>query len=468
MTLYTNPTSQAPTPLAASIGALLCLPALSAIGATHTVNNCQDAGTGSLRAVITAATTHSGDTLDLTTLMCSTISLKTGINVAQNNLTLNGPGENQLTLTDYAATKHRIFRHTGSGTLAIHNMSISNGYAGASASAPASKGGCISSAGNVNLDHVRLSGCVANGTSQATGGGIYARYQISLQHSTISGNTVSTTAPGGLALGGGAAAHDFIASDSSAVNNSALGDYAAGGGGLYVKANLTLTASTVSGNHTDGIGGGARVGRGAFLYSMPPAVKINNSTISGNDASTYVGGVFSEFSVTLQNSTIAFNTAGSGNYSSTGHTYFVGAGLVDVGPRVHSVVLQSSLLANNTYGFTDEDSDFSTFTRSGPAITVSGADNLIRYAHGPEPTGTLHACPLLGPLRDNGGETKTHALLSHSPGIDVGNNNAGFADDQRRSPFVRKYGIAADIGAYEVQADIIFDNGFDGCPLLPI
>jgi hypothetical protein len=69
-------------------------------------------------------------------------------------------------------------------------------------------------------------------------------------------------------------------------------------------------------------------------------------------------------------------------------------------------------------------------------------------------------------LRDNGGLTKTHAMLSGSPGIDGGNNAADLAFDQRLSPYDRDNSFP-DIGAYEIQGEIIFDAGFDGCTALP-
>jgi hypothetical protein len=72
---------------------------------------------------------------------------------------------------------------------------------------------------------------------------------------------------------------------------------------------------------------------------------------------------------------------------------------------------------------------------------------------------------LLGPLRDNGGPTKTHALMSHSPAIDTGNALATGLSiyDQRVLP--RLSGTKVDMGAYEVQqGDIIFNNGHEGCP----
>jgi hypothetical protein len=78
------------------------------------------------------------------------------------------------------------------------------------------------------------------------------------------------------------------------------------------------------------------------------------------------------------------------------------------------------------------------------------------------PPDTLGAAPLLGPLQDNGGPTRTHALLEGSPAIDTGNNAENLDFDQRGEGFARTVGVSADIGAFETQADdIIFRNGFD-------
>ena len=54
-------------------------------------------------------------------------------------------------------------------------------------------------------------------------------------------------------------------------------------------------------------------------------------------------------------------------------------------------------------------------------------------------------------LADNGGSTFTHALIAGSPAIDAGSTT--LTEDQRGS--VRPQGIAADIGAFEVDADPI-------------
>ena len=60
----------------------------------------------------------------------------------------------------------------------------------------------------------------------------------------------------------------------------------------------------------------------------------------------------------------------------------------------------------------------------------------------------VNVAPLLGPLRDNGGPTFTHALLPGSPAVDAGDDNAAPATDQRG--VIRPQGEAGDIGAYEV------------------
>ena len=98
-------------------------------------------------------------------------------------------------------------------------------------------------------------------------------------------------------------------------------------------------------------------------------------------------------------------------------------------------------------------------------ITFDGSGNLVRATSAAMPMGTITgACPLLGPLRNNGGTTQTRALLSHSPAIDAGNNTTLLTHDQRGAPNVRTSGAMTDIGAYEVQQeDVLFNGGFEGC-----
>jgi hypothetical protein len=55
----------------------------------------------------------------------------------------------------------------------------------------------------------------------------------------------------------------------------------------------------------------------------------------------------------------------------------------------------------------------------------------------------------LGALADNGGPTKTHALLAGSPALNVGSNPGGLLIDQRGYGFSRTVGAGTDIGAIE-------------------
>jgi hypothetical protein len=203
---------------------------------------------------------------------------------------------------------------------------------------------------------------------------------------------------------------------------------------------------------------------------------ISNSTISGNTAPK-IGALYSNISTTIRNSTIAFNHKQALSGNSAGVTFSAATGPITVN-------LQSNLIANNTYialGSTNNNDLSTTGTSASNTVTINGASNLIRAPDSSVsaklPADTIVGqCPLLGTLRDNGGATFTHALLSHSRGVDEGNNSAGLDYDQRNGPpqappalpptgYPRISGTSADIGAYELQqSDLIFDANFDGCP----
>ena len=169
---------------------------------------------------------------------------------------------------------------------------------------------------------------------------------------------------------------------------------------------------------------------------------IANSTVSDNTA-VGVGGIYGHGSITIANSTIAFNTEANGLGAGLRMEY----GIADV---------ESSIIASNDGG--------SSTVNIGLGIGggVSGANDII----GPSgtttlPPDTIQADPLLSPLANNGGPTLTHALRSGSPAIDAGNNVQGLSNDQRGPGFARVLGPAADIGAVEFDDDVIFADGFD-------
>jgi hypothetical protein len=75
----------------------------------------------------------------------------------------------------------------------------------------------------------------------------------------------------------------------------------------------------------------------------------------------------------------------------------------------------------------------------------------------------------LAPLADNGGATRTHALLPGSPAINTGDPAAAMGGgsvplhDQRGAPFIRVYGGRIDLGAIESQpATLLGDYNANG------
>jgi hypothetical protein len=64
----------------------------------------------------------------------------------------------------------------------------------------------------------------------------------------------------------------------------------------------------------------------------------------------------------------------------------------------------------------------------------------------------LNVDPRLGPLADNGGPTRTHALLPDSPALDAGTNPGALPTDQRGPGFFRTSGPRPDIGSFEARA----------------
>ena len=461
-------------PLAAAVAALFTLAAPEALGTTWTVTTCADSGSGSLRDIVTNSAA-SGDTVDLSKLKTnygcasSTISLTTGaISIPQSTLLLTGPTD-RITITGYyngSYENDRVLNHSGTGTLSLSNLNTEYAKIINAGSGPVT-GGCISSLGTVLLNHVRVMGCSAQstdsiGSNEAFGGGVYAAKNVIAKYSQIVANTVQSNSSS--SFGGGIFAGGNISVSYSTISGNLSGVQ---GGGIDAGSGATITNSTISGNTAQFFAGGVYV-----VGGPTDSLKISDSTISGNRAydlssNTYTGGVFSSVPTTVQSSTIAFNTATSGVRSS-GVALAPGLAVSNDLPSGFNIAvdLESSILSNNTDGTIE--GDFSATSATGDTITITSNNNIVRASLGPQrPATTTIACPLLGPLRDNGGPTQTHALLSRSPAIDTGNNSANLGGDQRGSAYPRISGAAADIGAYEVQkADIIFDTNFEGCPVL--
>lgn len=472
---------------------------------TLTVTSCaDDADPGTLRNVL--ATAVEGDTVDLSQLTCSTITLTQGpidTSVLGDHhlydVTLQGPGRDKLTID--ADGQSQVFVIGGfssdKGTFTANDLSIANGsYSGSLAACVQGFGGtlvlnrvdvtnCHSSGtyqlifgGAVDVDALRMDDSTitassATGTganSTAAGGGAYAG-DTTLVNSRISGNTV--TAPiavrdGYFSVGGGLYAQgDLTLTDSTISGNSieaTAENEQARGGGVYVRGIATISGTTIDHNSADGDGGG--VFKAIYsVYGEPggsnptTSLTITDSTLSGNVSGGRGGGLGISRPLNLINSTITDNEAALGG----GGVAFLLDGVEDAsGP----LDLGSSIIAANRAG---DGATFAAGLDTDAALTVTGANSLVQQAGATIalPADTLDTDPLLLPLAWNGGPTRTHALGAGSPAIDAGNNAANLPFDQRGEGFARVSGAAADIGAFEMQqpppdADLIFRDGFDG------
>ena len=480
------------TPLAACVVPLFAF--ASATELAHaanvwTVDSCDEASsgdsnarTGTLR--FAAAHAASGDTIDASGLACSTISLTTGaITFNQDDITLVGPDASTLTISGKQNIAAALITHNGYGTLTLKHLDLY--YTNNTRVAGYVHGGCVYSYANIELDHVRATHCNATtGAGNVAGGGVFAHSDMTMKFSTITFNQAHGTT--GARAGGAYAKHHLRIEYSTIDHNTVYSSYASfggAGGGVFAKG-LMLRNSTVSNNHSHGDGGGIAVVESAYGGDY---LKMYSSTLSGNSADHWMGGGYvSAPVVAVYNSTIAFNSAAAGNR-------FIAPGLVlstVFGPV--TATLQNSIFSNNStatvvpvdnYGITEYDLGTVLVGPVGQQTPVTfnaaPANNLIRstFAAG-LPADTLHgsSCPLLGPLRDNGGPTPTHALLSGSAAIDAGNNMLALAQDQRGVEgdpgppyaFARESNGVADIGAYEVQqGDRIFATSGEGCVLQP-
>jgi hypothetical protein len=191
------------------------------------------------------------------------------------------------------------------------------------------------------------------------------------------------------------------------VSNSTLSANSAAshGGGIHNAGALTVRNSTLSGNHTDGTGG-------AIMNDPTCTLTVSNSTLSGNSSADSGGGIDNaQGTVTVSNSTLSGNSVP-----------YVGGGIFNDG----TLTVNNSIVANSP----------------------SGGDIYGSYMGSHNLTGTV----ALGPLADNGGPTKTHALPAGSPAINAGDNATvppGLTTDQRGPGFPRIVGGTVDIGAFE-------------------
>jgi hypothetical protein len=376
------------------------------------------------------------------------------------NTRIDGRGADKLIVRAGTGTTARIFNVTSVGTTSISGLTIRDGHLSTQSGA----GIQIGANGTVSVTNCAF---INNKTDSGSGGGISSSAtNLTITNCTFTGNT---------GFGGGMHVNGVVVNVSNCVIG---GNSGTGGGGIsFGGGTLTVTNTTLSGNSTtnNGVGGG-------MLFSSGTA-NIVNSTINGNTAQGG-GGAFSNFggngsTLNIVNSTISGNqsTFGGGidarngtvnvtNSTITGNTATNNNGGGGIAHTASTINVKSSIIALNTAPITGLDVT-GTVVSAGFNL-VGKRDGSSGFTAATDLTGTV-ASPLdpkLDPngLQNNGGPTKTIALLVGSPAIDKGTSaglTGNLTTDQRSSGFPRAFndaaipnangGDGADIGAFEVQ-----------------
>jgi hypothetical protein len=257
------------------------------------------------------------------------------------------------------------------------------------------------------------------------------------------------TVTGGARAYTGGGIHNVINATLTLTNSTVSGNTAdEDGGGIYNSGTLTLTNSTVSGNTADD-----RDPSGGGIYNNSGTATLTNSTVSGNTAK-YGGGIFNgHATLTLTNSTVSGNrgpfAAGLYNWGTLTLTNSTVSG-----NDYHTVYNTDALTITNTVfvGLCSGPSGVVTSTSGGYNIESPG--DTCRFDEPTDLTEVTAAELNLGPLAENGGPTKTHALEPGSPAIDLIPEAGCVVDtDQRGKPRPETGGDECDVGSFERQSD---------------
>ncbi len=265
---------------------------------------------------------------------------------------------------------------------------------------------------------------VQNGSvAEAGGAGILAWGVLRLENVVVRNNSVTgmtnAAGGGGLCVGCGPGT-----GQATLVNTLVAGNTASRGGGIFTNRPTEITASSITGNTAT---------RGAGITNFGQ-LTLTNSTLSGNTALSAAAIAHEAGSLALLNSTIAQNTTqGSGG----------AAALLIWAPATAKNTIVGVNQGNNCQlleTLTSQGNNLSSDATCAAAFSAAGDRN--------------NTAPLLGPLRNNGGPTPTHALLWGSPAIDGGSNVGCPATDQRG--VARPQRGTCDIGAVEFYDRLLF------------
>ena len=275
------------------IGVLLLYAfAMPAHAATITVTNTNDSGPGSLRQALVDA--NDGDTIAFA--VTGTIVLTSEGIVIDKDVTISGPGADQLSIDGNQAGSGCVFGIANHNTVTISGLTVTKRDCGIySDHAPLTVTNCVVTA---NKGHSSVGGIGINNLLGPTA-------PVERRNDCDSRKAYGDR-PAGFAM---LTVANCVISDNS------------GSGVENLSAIVTIIDSTISGNFADNSVGG--FGQGGGIYTdggkLPGDLTVINSTISGNFASLGGGGIDSGFSsLTILNNTISGNSTGDPDYGSGG------------------------------------------------------------------------------------------------------------------------------------------------------
>jgi hypothetical protein len=487
------------------LGIALCaLVANTSAASPIWVSNTNDAGDYSLRAAIRQVNEAGGGEIRFS--ITNTISLLSPL-PSLTNITITGPGTNLLTISGNSQVQ--VFCMNSGTTNTLSGLTIADGTM-LEYSSFAVGGAGISNAGCLTLLSCAISNCTSGnlGGGEQVGGGIYNSGNLLMQFCEVADCAVflySRDEPPG--YGGGIANNGVLRMEDCTVSDCyAVAAYGGGGGGIasFENANLyltnclitscttgpqgdgggilgmgTLTIASCTVSNCDGFWGGgieswgncaitnstivhngARLGGGLFLEGTNELVSC---TISGNSAAPgpgggvfNYGGYLSMFNCTISENGCHYRSgSGIGNGDDWGYGHTNATIYMDHCTVVNYDNWPGSSGVDNVGAFYSQDSIFAgNGSTDFAGVLTSQGYNLIQNTNDcvivGDPIGNLLGVgPLLGSLQDNGGPTRTHALLTGSPAIDAGSSMGNLAVDQRGVH--RPQGLAPDIGAFEFQ-----------------
>ena len=449
-----------------AIGLLLYAVALSVHAATITVTNTNDSGPGSLRQAL--ANANNGDTINFA--VTGTISLFNGELVIGKNVTIAGPGANQLAINASQEWGPQAIFHVVSGkTVTISGLTIA-------------VGGILNDEAILTVSNCVLSfNSIGIFNNAAFNSGVIA--SVTIINSLFSDNVEGIFNESGPPLG----STRTLARDSTLIRKPADGGSGAGNCTACVTvANSVVTGNTFGVRNTTDLASTVTVINSRFTGNSLEAIlsygnaeiTVKNSTISGN----FVGIEISFASVSIANSTISDNSGWGGVYAGGGDLSIVNSTIsgnsanTGTGGGIYnfnsSLRITNSTITGNSAGsgggiYNDQGqfeisntilnagASGENIFNNGGTVTSHGynlsSDDGGGYLNGPGDQ--INTDPLLGPLQSNGGPTSTHALLPDSPAIDAGDPIfiPPPSTDQRGCPFDRVFNGRIDIGSFETQ-----------------